>query len=154
MNDVWNFMRDFDTVRRFFDSATQSTGLGGILRRPFQRVSFLPGRAARAYPLLNVSQDQDHVYIDALAPGLDVDSIDLSVLNGEIRISGRKAALPEGIEAQAYHRSERATGRFLRTMTLPAEVDQNRAQASYTNGLLHITVPKAEKAKRHSVEID
>ena len=116
-------------------------------------VAFLPGRAARAYPLVNVGEDRDNVYVEALAPGIDPQALNLTIVRNTLTISGEKIG-PRDVPAEAYHRSERAAGKFLRTIELPTEVDSNRVQARYANGLLMVTLPKAETAKPKQIQIE
>lgn len=130
-------------------------GLGRAPRRgsPFSRVSFHPGRAVRTWPRINISEDADNVYVAALAPGIDPESLDVSMTGDQLTISGEKKALPEGISAEKIHRNERACGRFVRTVTLPSEVDSGRIEASYRSGLLKVTLPKAEAAKPKKIQV-
>jgi len=122
-------------------------------RRPQHwRVAFLPGQGARQYPLVNLSEDEGNLYVEALAPGVDPKSLDLSVLQGALTIKGEKLGLAQ-VTAEAYHRNERAAGRFTRTIELPVEVDATRVQAEYRNGLLVVTLPKAEAAKPKQIQI-
>jgi HSP20 family molecular chaperone IbpA len=57
---------------------------------PFSRVSFLPGRASRSYPLMNISEDDENIYVDALAPGVGPDTLNVSVAGDQLLISGQK----------------------------------------------------------------
>ncbi len=57
---------------------------------PFCRFAFLPGRAARWYPQMNISEDADHFYVEPLAPGLTPDSLKVSVARNQLTISGEK----------------------------------------------------------------
>ncbi len=116
------------------------------------RGAFLPGRAARQYPLVNLSEDKDKLYVEALAPGVDPKTLDLSVVQGTLTITGEKPGLAQ-VSAEAYHRNERAAGRFVRTIELPAEVDAEKVHADYRNGLLLVTLPKSEKAKPKQILI-
>lgn len=118
---------------------------------PF-RVAFLPGRSARAYPLINVHEDSENVYVQALAPGLDPEKLELTVLGNTLTISGEKPA-PAGVKPEAFHRNERCAGRFLRTIELPTEVDRDRVEARYTNGLLSIKLARAEAARPRQVKV-
>jgi HSP20 family protein len=52
-----------------------------------------------------------------------------------------------------FHREERATGKFVRTITLPVEIDDNKISAEYKNGLILITMPKSEKAKPRQIQV-
>lgn len=120
---------------------------------PFSRTSFLPGRAARGYPLLNIGEDKENVYVDALAPGVDPKTLSISVTQDLLVISGEKKALLSSVGAEAIHRSERSAGQFTRSMTLPFEVDSGKVKATYQDGLLKIVLPKAEVAKPKQIQV-
>ncbi|GAB4322153.1 MAG: Hsp20/alpha crystallin family protein [Candidatus Sumerlaeia bacterium] len=147
----WDPFRELEAIRREVDRVFNDVASG---RWPLPRFAFLPGEAARAYPLLNISADEDNVYVEALAPGLDPQSINVEVVRDQLTLSGEKPGLKD-VKPEDVHRSERAAGRFMRSMTLPYEVDLSKATADYKNGLLHITLPKAEmsKPKRISVAV-
>jgi HSP20 family protein len=119
---------------------------------PF-RTAFLPGRAARRYPLINLYEDRDNLYVEALAPGVDPASIDLTVVRNVLTIAGEKRRVPGDIKPEAFHRSERATGKFVRHIELPIEVDENKVKADYKNGLMMVTLPKAEQAKPKQISV-
>lgn len=148
---TWDPFRELEALRREVDRAFEDYGVGD---RPSSRFSFLPGVSARTYPLLNVNEDNDNIYVQALAPGLDTDSLEISVQAGALRIAGEKAALNADIKPEAFHRRERAAGRFTRTLNLATEVDADKVGAAYKNGLLEITLPKAEKAKAKQIKVD
>jgi HSP20 family protein len=139
-----------EALRREVDRAFQDFGFGGA---PSQRVAFLPGTGPRRYPLINLLEDKDHVYIEALTPGVDPQSLDLNVLQNRLTISGEKTRVAEEIKPEAFHRNERASGRFVRTVDLPVEVDADRITAEYKDGLLVVALPKAEKAKPKQINI-
>jgi HSP20 family protein len=147
MATTWN---PLEVLRRDIDRAFNNAGF------PFDstfRPAFLPGRAARRYPLINLSEDRDRVYIEALAPGIDPASIDLSVVRNILTISGEKRRHPEDIKPEAFHRSERAAGKFVRTIELPVEVNIDQVKAEYKHGLLMVTLPKAEVAKPKQISV-
>jgi len=150
----WNPWQGLDTLRRDIDRAFEHAGF-----RPGARngmafpAAFLPGRAARAYPLVNISEDPDALYIEALAPGLDPAAVQLTVQDNRLTIAGEKRRLAADIQPEAFHRSERAAGKFVRTVTLPVDVEQEKIRADYKDGLLIITVPKAEKAKPKQIPV-
>jgi HSP20 family molecular chaperone IbpA len=101
----------------------------------------------------NVSEDADALYVTALAPGLDPGAIQLTVQDNRLTIAGEKQRVAAEIQPEAFHRSERAAGTFVRTVTLPIDVEYEQVQAEYKNGLLVITLPKAEQAKPQQIAV-
>lgn len=122
-------------------------------KRGYARSAFLPSLSARSYPLINLSEDADNVYVEALAPGLNPDSIEVAVLRDQLRIAGEKAAINPDVKAEAYHRNERGAGRFTRVIALPTEVDGEKVAAEYKNGLLLLTLPKHAEAKPKQIAV-
>jgi len=150
----WNPWQEMHRLRHDLDHAFEQMGgrNGGRNGRTFP-TAFLPGRAARAYPLVNVSEDADALYVTALAPGLDPAAVQVTVQDDRLTIAGEKPRVAAEIQPEAFHRSERAAGKFVRTVTLPSDVEHEKVQADYTNGLLVITLPKAEKAKPKQITV-
>lgn len=146
----WNPWNSTEALRRDIDRAFANAGLAND---PFFRTAFLPGRAARRYPLINLSEDRDHIYVEALAPGVDPATIDLAVIRNILTMSGEKHRHPEDIKPEAFHRSERAAGKFVRTIELPVEVDTDQVKAEYKHGLLMVTLPKAAAAKPKQISV-
>lgn len=146
----WNPFVDMENLRREVDRAFEEFG---VTQAPPSRVAFLPGRGPRRYPLINLLEDKEHLYIEALTPGVDPQSLNISVLRNRLTVSGEKTRIAAEIKPEAIHRSERSSGNFVRTFDLPVEVDEEKIQAEYKNGLLIITLPKAEKAKPRQVDI-
>ena len=148
---TWDPFRELDLLRRQVERAFEDFGRAD---RPHTRFSFLPGISARAYPLLNVAEDADNIYVEALAPGIDPKSLEISVQNGTLRIAGEKSPVSEDVKADAFHRNERSAGRFVRTTPLPSAIQSDKVSAAYKNGLLVLTLPKAEEAKPKKIEVE
>ena len=150
----WNPWQEMHRLRHDLDRAFEQMGgrNGGRNGRTFP-TAFLPGRAARAYPLVNVSEDADALYVTALAPGLDPAAVQVTVQDDRLTIAGEKPRVAAEIQPEAFHRSERAAGKFVRTITLPSDVEHEKVQADYTNGLLVVTLPKAEQAKPKQIAV-
>lgn len=146
-----NPFQEIDALRREIDRAFEQFGLG---TGPSLRVAFLPGQLARGYPLMNLHEDPDNFYVEAMAPGVDPDSLNLAVVRNALTVSGEKKRAPGDIEPEAFHREERAGGKFVRTITLPVEIDESKVRAEYKDGLLLITLPKAEEAKPKKISIN
>ena len=77
----------------------------------------------------------------------------VSVVGNTLSIAGEKRRVAGDVKPEAFHRSERATGKFVRHIELPVEVDENKVQADYKHGLLTVTLPKAEKAKPKQIAV-
>jgi HSP20 family protein len=137
-----------DTLRREINRIFEGTEL------PSSPAAFLPGRAARAYPLMNMRDDKDNVYIEALAPGLNPESLQITVYNNTLRVEGEKQPISEDVKPEAWHRSERSAGRFVRTVTISSEVEADKVSADYKDGILYVTMPKAEKAKPRQIAVN
>jgi len=146
----WDPFREWEALRS--EMGRLFSGLGGWPTPAF-RVAFLPGRAARLYPMINLREDSDAFYVEALAPGVDPASLNVSVVHNSLTIAGEKSPTGADVQAEAFHRNERAAGRFVRTIDLPSEVDEKNVKADYKNGVLLITLPKAEEAKPKQITV-
>ena len=104
-------------------------------------------------PAVNVHEDKDHLTIEAQLPGVSMEDVNLSVTNHTLQLRGeRKQEQDKHVEG--YHIREAEYGAFSRVFTLPAYVDPNRAEASFSNGVLSIRLPKEEKAKVRNIQIE
>jgi HSP20 family protein len=108
-------------------------------------------RASGSHPAINIWEDETAFHAEAEVPGIDLDALEIFVIGRELTVKGeRKLERPEGV---TEHRSERRAGAFHRVVYLPAEVDASRVEAALRDGVLHITLPKAESAKPRKVHI-
>lgn len=105
---------------------------------------FSGGDAASAWPQIEIMEDDKTVRVCAELPGLEEKDIELKVENDTLTLKGEKRTETEFQDRQY---SERYYGRFERRLPLPAEIDEEAAEASFKNGVLIITFPKTEKAK-------
>ena len=146
----WNPVADMENLRREIGRAFEDFGFEP---GPAHRVAFLPGREPRRYPLVNLLEDKDHLYVEALTPGVDPQSLNVTALQNRLTLAGEKNGKSGDIKPEAFHRNERASGKFVRTIDLPVEINEAGIQAEYKNGLLVVTLPKAEKAKPKEINI-
>jgi HSP20 family protein len=103
-------------------------------------------------PGIELYDDKEKFTVLAELPGMKKEDIDVSVSGDTLTISGEKKHDEERKEGDTY-RSERFFGRFQRSITLPQPVDTGRIEAHYKDGILSLTLPKAESAKRKQIEI-
>ncbi len=107
--------------------------------------------AQGAWPAINVGTTSTQVDVYLFAAGLDSKKLDISIQNNTLSISGeRKIEVPE---ADNYYLQERFSGEFRRVLTLPTDVDPNKVDATYTNGVLHITVQRSEASKPKQIQV-
>ena len=103
-------------------------------------------------PAVDIFEKGDDLVIRAEVPGVERDAIDVKVEDNTLMLSGERHLETEEKESQAYRR-ERSHGRFVRSFALPKTVDASRITATYKDGVLGITIPKAEEAKPRMIEI-
>jgi HSP20 family protein len=103
-------------------------------------------------PALDVKEDKDNFIIRAELPGLKREDIEVSLQDGALVISGerKEEKVEEGVEV---HRQERYYGKFQRALTLPEPVSSNKVKADYKDGVLTVTLPKAEEAKPKKIDV-
>jgi HSP20 family protein len=106
----------------------------------------------KAWPVIDVAEQDDAVVVRAEVPGCKADDIDVSVHNHTLTISGEKKETREEKD-KGYYYSESSYGSFRRDVNLPAEVDQSKVEATCKDGVLSITLPKAAKSKAVKVQV-
>ena len=102
-------------------------------------------------PALDLYQNNDNLVAVVELPGMRKEDIEISLHAGTLTIAGeRKSSFSNGEKAE---RTERYLGSFRRSISLPARVDSNRVSATYRDGLLTVTLPKAEEAKPKRIQV-
>jgi HSP20 family protein len=104
-------------------------------------------------PITDVVETKDAVVLKAEIPGLKEKDISIEVENGVVTIQGQREFEGE-TESKGFRRIERAYGKFLRSFTLPPNVEPDKIHASYVNGLLEVVIPKSEVAKPKKIKLD
>jgi HSP20 family protein len=127
-------MRPFDDMRRMMEDFWMA---------PFEGF----GRWGETFvPRVDVKEEDNTVVVSAELPGMDQKDIDVTVTNDSVRIAGEKKHEEEKEEKGYYHR-ETSYGSFERVIDLPAEVDEDKAEAEFSKGVLTIKLPKSEEAQ-------
>lgn len=140
-----DFFREMENLRREIDSAFRGFGRGVVFEP-----SFMPGLGAGRYPQVNLREDGESIYVEALVPGLDPKDLELSVMRNTLTLSGERR---ESEGSGTCHRNERGSGKFLRTIELPVEVNADQVKAECRNGVLTIILPKAEAARPKRISV-
>lgn len=103
-------------------------------------------------PAIDVMETNEEFQIRAELPGVEKKDVKLSVENGVLLISGHREQEKEE-KGKRYHKIERAYGNFARSFTVPEAVDPEKVTADFKNGLLTVRLPKSEKARPKSIEV-
>ena len=103
-------------------------------------------------PVFDMSETDKELVLKVEVPGMDSKDINLTLSDGCLTISGEKKH-EEKEEKEHYHRTERRYGAFCRNVALPANVDPDKIDATYKDGVLTVTLPKTESAKTRKIEI-
>jgi HSP20 family protein len=134
-SDLWTAL---EQMRSGMDDLYERWGLG-------------PARHAGAFPPVNLFEAEDGYVLTAELPGLRSEEIDVSVHNNRVTLRGeRRIEYPEAVN---LHRRERPAGIFRRTVQLPVEVDGDKVEAAYRNGVLMLRIPKAPQHKPRRIDV-
>lgn len=116
----------------------------------------LPGNGGRfgfvQFPAVNVWQSENELFAEAELPGVKAEDLDISVVGNELTIKGTRPAAEH--KDTTFHRRERGEGTFARVIRLPIEVDGEKVQAALRDGVLTITLPKAEAVKPRKIVVN
>lgn len=112
--------------------------------------SFRP--AAGVFPPVNLTEDKNRYYVRAELPGVKAGDLDIQVTGNNLSITGERRAGAD-MEGARYHRREREGGKFSRVIGLPGDVDAQNVEAKLADGLLTISIAKAESAKPRQITI-
>lgn len=111
------------------------------------------GRSEAAYaPVLNVWEDDTTIHFEAELPGFSQEDLDVSIDGDRLTIRGERSG-EVNQEGKQFHRRERWSGRFSRTITLPTTLDTSKANASLVNGVLDVQFPKREEVRPRRITV-
>ena len=147
--DLW--MRPYKEFERFVERM-----LGRDWRKPFAWAMPTWGQLMASpesrLPSIDLIDRDDHVLVRAEMPGVDKKDLNVSISENALTIKG-ETQREEKEETGAYFRHEISRGTFERSITLPTNIDASKLNATLTDGVLEVTVGKAEGAKRRSVKV-
>ena len=151
--------RDLD-VRRDYDSPLQA--LTQEMNRLFddfrgrfdiEPFGFSRGEAGAFMPSVDITDNDKEVRVTCELPGIEEKDIDITLSKDAITIKGEKKQETED-KGKGYYRMERSYGSFQRMVPLPAEIDDDKAQAEFKKGVLKITLPKTAEAQKSHKKIE
>ncbi len=130
---------ELDRLQRGMDELF--TALSGY-RKPTLEA---PWRQARLFPLLNFREVENSYVITAEIPGMKTEDLEIKIEGDTLTLKGERKPHELG-EGASYHRRERATGKFQRSLTLPTRIDPENVKATYKEGVLTINLQKEKEA--------
>lgn len=145
-------LNPFEEMDKFFESHFPSGWM-----RPFDWPRMPWGELAAPFegktPNVDVIDRENEVVVKAELPGVAKDDLDISVSKNTVTIKG-STSHEEKEEKGDYYRCEISRGSYSRTLPLPAEVDDEKAKANFKDGVLELTLPKVEKAKKRTIKVE
>jgi HSP20 family protein len=136
----WRPFRELEEWERRFDD---------MFGRPLLR---LPVEERGWMPAVDVFEKADKFVVKAELPGMKEDDIDVSVVGDTLSIKGEKKTETE-IKDEDYYRCERSYGSFYRSIPIPSNVDANKIEASFEDGVLEVALPKSAKVKPKKIAV-
>jgi HSP20 family protein len=103
-------------------------------------------------PAVDIFETKDNLVLRAELPGMKKEEVQISVENNVLTLKGERKFDKE-IKRENYHRVERVYGNFCRSFTLPTSIDKNKIEATFRDGVLEVTMPRAEEAKPKQIDI-
>ena len=145
------FTRGSDIDRLFGTMNLLQKRLNSISNGGYRRVPGYRWESEYSSPRTNLYENGDNFKIRAEVPGLEKDDLHVKIQGNYLEISGeRRSDTPKGYKT---HKTERGTGTFSRSFTLPADVDSTKVEATLKDGVLYLTLPKHEAAKPKKISI-
>lgn len=127
--------------------------MGRAVREPVDPFRFLPTLwDGRVRPALDVYETEENIVVKATLPGIKPEEVDVTVKGDTLVIKG-DTGQEDGDREEHYLLRERAQGTFHRAISLPREIESTKAAAEFQDGVLTVTLPKAERARTRKVEV-
>ena len=133
--------QELERLQRQMDRLFQN--VAGVERYP---------RRVGVYPLVNISEDTDHILVRAELPGVNPEDLDITIKDQHLVLRGERKISTEEKNVN-YHRRERESGFFRRVLRLPAEVDPNKVEAACKDGVLTISLAKPKEVKPRQISV-
>jgi len=142
----------FEDVEKMFDEFF-SRGWMTPFRFSHPSWSHLPAPFEGRTPHVDVVERDDEIFVKAELPGVDKDDMEITMTDNSVTIKGSTRA-EEKEEKGNYHRCEISQGSFSRTVSLPSDVNTDKAKAKFKHGVLKLTIPKVKKSKHKNVKVE
>jgi len=137
--------RPSEEMERFMEEALAGWPFGMRWRR-------LPAEEMAWAPSMDMYEKEDSFIVRAELPSVKLDDIDISIIGDTLTIKGERKA-PAEVKEEEYYRCEVCYGTFSRSITMPAAIDPDKIEATYTDGILEVRLPKAKEAVPTKIQI-
>ncbi|MCB2203293.1 Hsp20/alpha crystallin family protein [bacterium] len=137
LNDMMNLQREFNRVFNGMDTKRHDEDY----------------ESAVWSPMVDIVENEDAYTLTFDLPGMKKDNIHMNFSDGTLKISGERAAIEESKD-NTCHRVERVSGKFYRSFNFPTQVNSDGISARYEDGVLTVSVPKAEEVKPRQISIN
>lgn len=104
-------------------------------------------------PAVDIYETKDSIVLNVELPGVTKEEISLEVKDNTLTLRGEKK-MEKDVKEESYHRMERTYGSFMRAFTLPSTVQQEKVKARFRDGILEVSIPKAEEAKPKQIKVE
>ena len=104
-------------------------------------------------PSVDIFENKDQIVLEAELPGLKPEDVNISIENNVLTIRGEKREERTEGEQGKWHLAERRYGTFTRSFVLPRDVDADNIQARFEDGVLSVSIPKSERARRRRIDV-
>lgn len=147
-----SMMTPFEEMERRFEDFLPGSWLRKH-RWGWPSMSGHPSSFEARMPKVDVIDRDDEVFVKAELPGIDKKDVEVTMSGNMITIKG-SSRKEEKEEKGEYYRCEITQGAFSRSMSLPSEVNIDKSEAKFKDGVLELTLPKIERAKRRSIKVE
>jgi HSP20 family protein len=134
-------LQELEQLQRRMDRLFQSAF--GLERSPWR---------VGVYPLVNISEDRDHLFVRAELPGVKAGDLEITIQDNSLILRGQRQIATEEKQVN-YHRRERESGFFRRVMALPARIQPDKVEATCKDGILTIKLAKPEEIKPRKIQV-
>jgi HSP20 family protein len=141
--------------RPFEDMLTLREAMDRLFEESVVRPRAARRRRERVELPVNIWEDADVLHVVARVPGLEADDLEITLVGEVLTIRGRFPSDAEREESKdwSWYSNELWYGPFERTISLPTKVQSDKVDAVFKNGLLHLTIPKAEEVKPKTIKV-
>jgi len=142
----------FDEMERMFESFSP-VGWMKPFRSNFPLMNEVSASLETNIPKVDVIERDGEIVVKAMMPGVEKKDIEISMTKNTVTISG-KTSHEEKEEKGNYYRHEISKGSYMRTLSLPENVNEDKAKAKFKDGMLELTIPKMEVSHRRNIKVD